>query len=77
MNEHPRDRIVQKLESPPTNEDMILITSSFSSRGMRSDSSTASVHALTEAVEDRLRAARFQFLTIAEAMSLMNRARPC
>jgi len=77
MNEHLRDRIVRKLESLPDERGYQILdyVEFLESRYAERQSSTASAFTrFTEAVEDRLRAGKVSASTIAEAMSLMNRA---
>jgi hypothetical protein len=77
MNEHLRDRIVRKLETLADERGYQILdyVEFLESRYAERQSSTASAFTrFTEAVEDRLRAGRVSASTIAEAMSLMNRA---
>jgi hypothetical protein len=77
MNEHLRDRIVRKLESLADDRGYQILdyVEFLESRYAERQASTASGFTrFTEAVEDRLRAGKVSASTIAEAMSLMNRA---
>lgn len=77
MNEHLRDRIVRKLESLADERGYQILdyVEFLESRYAERQASTASAFTrFTEAVEDRLRAGKVSASTIAEAMSLMNRA---
>jgi len=77
MNEHLRDRIVRKLETLADERGYQVLDyiEFLESRYAERQSSTASAFTrFTEAVEDRLRAGKVSASTIAEAMSLMNRA---
>jgi hypothetical protein len=77
MNEHLRDRIVRKLDSLADERGYQILdyVEFLESRYAERQASTASAFTrFTEAVEDRLRAGKVSATTIAEAMSLMNRA---
>src|SRR5262245_38521212 len=77
MNEHLRDRIVRKLETLADERGYQVLDyiEFLESRYAERQSSTASAFTrFTEAVEDRMRAGKGSASTIAEAMSLMNRA---
>jgi len=77
MNEHLRDRIVRKLDTLADERGYQILdyVEFLESRYAERQSSSASAFTrFTEAVEDRLRAGRVSASTIAEAMSLMNRA---
>ena len=77
MNEHLRERIVRKLETLADERGYQILdyVEFLESRYAERQSSGASAFTrFTEAVEDRLRAGKVSASTIAEAMSLMNRA---
>lgn len=76
MNEHLRERIVRKLESLSDERGyQVLDYVEFLESRYAERASTASAFTrFSEAVEDRLRAGKVSATTIAEAMSLMNRA---
>ena len=77
MNEHLRDRIVRKLDTLADERGyQILDYVEFleSRYAERQQSGGTAFTRFTEAVEDRLRAGKVSATTIAEAMSLMNRA---
>lgn len=77
MNEHLRDRILRKLEalSDERGYQVLDYVEFLESRyAERQQTGTTAFTRFTEAVEDRLRAGKVSATTIAEAMSLMNRA---
>ena len=76
MNEHLRERILRKLETLPDERGyQVLDYVEFPESRYAEKTSTASAFTrFSEAVEDRLRAGKVSATTIAEAMSLMNRA---
>jgi hypothetical protein len=77
MNEHLRERIIRKLDTLADERGYQILdyVEFLESRYAERQSSTVSAFTrFTEAVEDRLRAGKVSASTIAEAMSLMNRA---
>ena len=77
MNEHLRERILRKLEtlSDERGYQVLDYVEFLESRyAERQTAGSTAFTRFTEAVEDRLRAGKVSASTIAEAMSLMNRA---
>jgi hypothetical protein len=77
MNEHLRDRILRKLDTLADDRGYQILdyVEFLESKYAEKQSSGATAFTrFTEAVEDRLRAGKVSATTIAEAMSLMNRA---
>lgn len=77
MNEHLRERIMRKLDtlSDERGYQILDYVEFLESRyAERQPSGSTAFTRFTEAVEDRLRAGKVSATTIAEAMSLMNRA---
>jgi len=76
MNEHLRDRILRKVDalSDERGYQILDYVEFLESRYAERQSGATAFTRFTEAVEDRLRAGKVSASTIAEAMSLMNRA---
>ena len=77
MNEHLRDRILRTLETLPDDRGYQVLdyVEFLESKFAERQSPTATTFSrFTEAIEDKLRAGKVSASTIAETMSLMNRA---